>query len=820
MRYLLTLAAPLLCASALAGSIARIDSGSTVMEVDDHGSVISFERAGDGPDRRQLLAAQQPAPVLRLRLGGRWFTPDSAAWDAGSGRLKLRYNSANASAEVILLAKRDYITLELAAAEPAQSIELASWGPYPFSVGETVGEIVGVARDRSDAAGIQALNPKTLGGSPARENDIDNEFGIDDPGHYPGLPEELRKGQHFRADTARPTAFGSELQAYVRNRNTERVIDNWGHKQYTVKPFEDGGVTGSRIALFAARESQALQRIGNIEIAEGLPHPKLGGEWAKTAPEASASYLIVDFSESNIDRAVEMTRRAGLRYLYHSSPFSKWGHFELKPSLFPNGWNGFRACVAAARQAGVELGFHTLSNFITPTDGYVTPDPDPRLAIIGGSELSAAVDAAATELPVVDPALFAPKSALNTVRIGNELVRFTSVAAEGGATRLLGCERGAWGTKATAHERAARVSRLLDHDYKVFFADAALSMEIARKIATFCNHTGARQLSFDGLEGNWASGYGQYGRTLFAYAWHEALSVEHRGAIINDASNPGHFNWHINTRMNWGEPWYAGFRESQTLYRFKNQLLFERNYMPHMLGWFALRSDTSIEDAEWLLARAAGFDAGFALATSLASNAQLEADPDSADTARRFGATSAILASIGHWETARLSGAFTAEHKAALRDNRREFHLRPVTKRSWALQEAFVTKHTHPGGGAESKLEYRSPGPEQPVQWVVQSTAKAPVAGFTLRLDGKPFIELGEQAIPAGGHVRYAGGSEVVISDAAWREVARRPVSTPAIAQGATPVIFTLRAAVPADAALKLEVRALGPDSRIEARRP
>jgi len=57
--------------------------------------------------------------------------------------------------------------------------------------------------------------------------------------------------------------------------------------------------------------------------------------------------------------------------------------------------------------------------------------------------------------------------------------------------------------------------------------------------------------------------------------------------------------------------------------------------MPHMLGWFALRPDTSIEDAEWLLARAAGFDAGFALATSLASTAQLEADPSS--VARRSG---------------------------------------------------------------------------------------------------------------------------------------------------------------------------------------
>jgi len=97
--------------------------------------------------------------------------------------------------------------------------------------------------------------------------------------------------------------------------------------------------------------------------------------------------------------------------------------------------------------------------------------------------------------------------------------------------------------------------------------------------------------------------------------------------------------------------------------------------MPHMLGWFALRSDTSVEDAEWLLARAAGFDAGFALAASLASTAQLEADPKSADAAKQFGATPAILAAIKEWETARMARAFPPEVKAKLRDNTREFHL-------------------------------------------------------------------------------------------------------------------------------------------------
>jgi len=50
----------------------------------------------------------------------------------------------------------------------------------------------------------------------------------------------------------------------------------------------------------------------------------LDGVWMKIATNANCSYLIVDFSEATVDRAIEMTKRAGLQYLYHSSPFETW----------------------------------------------------------------------------------------------------------------------------------------------------------------------------------------------------------------------------------------------------------------------------------------------------------------------------------------------------------------------------------------------------------------------------------------------------------------------------------------------------------------
>ena len=308
-----------------------------------------------------------------------------------------------------------------------------------------------------------------------------------------------------------------------------------------------------------------------------------------------------------------------------------------------------------------------------------------KIARSGGSALTADVSASQTELPVADPAPFQKKTAMSAVAIDDELVRYESVSASA-PWRLLGCQRGAWGTRPTSHKSQSAVGKLMDHDYNVFLTDASLTQEVAKNVAALCNQAGTLQISLDGLEGSWSTGMGQYGRTLFAQSWYDALAPELKGSI-NDASNPGHFNWHAYTRMNWGEPWYAGFRESQTLYRFKNQLHYSRNLMPRMLGWFALRPETTIEDAEWLLARAAGFDAGFALATSLASTAQLHADPLSAETARQFGAIPAILEAIRRWETARQSGAFPEKVKADLRDNGREFHLEEAGPGRWSLYE-------------------------------------------------------------------------------------------------------------------------------------
>ena len=326
----------------------------------------------------------------------------------------------------------------------------------------------------------------------------------------------------------------------------------------------------------------------------------LNGQWAKTAREASSAYLIYPFGEEDIDYAIQLTKQAGLKYLYHPGPFKTWGHFVLNKQ-FPHGISGLKKCVDKAVQQGLYVGVHTLSNFITPNDAYVTPKPDARLAKAGRSILREEVNEIQEMIPIEAPDVFRElqNNHLKTIQIGNELIQYSAVS-DTTPWKLLGCQRGAWGTTRAIHNKGDNVELLADHGYKVFLTNPELSIEVASNIARLYNATGLRQISFDGLEGNRSTGMGNYGEILFTNAWYQKISPGIRKHYIADASRTSHYFWHIYTRMNWGEPWYAGFRESQTEYRLKNQAYFTRNLMPHMLGWFSLRPNTSPEDIEWI----------------------------------------------------------------------------------------------------------------------------------------------------------------------------------------------------------------------------
>lgn len=650
---------------------------------------------------REYLYRDTLSVLLQVRKpDGTWLRPTTMRWDPRKKTVLLSYEPSPYRIELKVEQKPSYLVFEVTKAEPAMQIDRILWGSFATTIQETVGEIVGVVRNGHFAIGIQALNLKTIGGYPKNDEGYDAS----------------------RGSAALPMPWGSTLQAYAINRARPRFADVWNgaFKNMPIEPLANETVVGSKIALFGVPETDALDTIGKIELAEGLPHPIYKGVWIKKSPHLGRSYLISDFTEADVDEMVAHTKRAGLMSLYHEGPFKTWGKYELNPAIFPSGNEGIKQAVQKAHAADIHLGVHTLTNFINPRDGYVSPIPDKRLVKRGSTVLTEDISANTTQIPIASPAYFdyEQDNWLHLVKIGNELIRYRAVSKTAPYT-LLDCQRGAFGTTATPHAKSTEIAKLFDHAYEVVFPNIPMQNEIARNLALWFNETGVDHLDFDGHEGGAASGQGDYGIEAFSKTFYDHT----KHFVVNGTSNSKHFYWHINTYCNWGEPWYGGFRESMQEYRIQNQALFERNFMPNMLGWYLMTATTSLPEMEWMLARAAGYNAGFAMVLRV-------------NDARRNPLTDTLLGAIREWEQARRSKAFSLEQRERLKKPENEFHLSKVTENHWLLYPFSWSKSfshhkrdLQPGEPTASTFEVINPDEAQPLQFRLEALASENTSG-------------------------------------------------------------------------------------------
>jgi len=661
---------------------------------------------------RDYLPKGQVGPLLAVRIGTEWNRNMQAAFNKEKKLITLVYPESHLSADIRVIQKKTHLVFELVKLTPSDRVTAICWGPYPTTIDKTIGEVVGVVRDGEYAIGLQCLNTKTIGGI------LKNGEGADDS----------------RGTVAIKQDYGSSLQAYSLDRSKSRRVTVWGenYPNMQVDPIRGETTLGSKIALFGCTESQVLNRLGEIEVAEGLPHPMINGIWVKQSPETGRAYLISDFDETTIDSMLTYTRKAGLNSLYHEGPFKSWGHFILDPKSFPNGNEGMKRCVDKASKLGLRIGVHTLSTFINTNDPYVTPIPDKRLAVTGSSVLSERVNSSANEIAVESNEYFKniKPSTLHGVLIGNEIIRFREVTAQP-PYKLLECQRGAFGTVASDHPKGESAAMVLDYPYRTVFPNFELQQEIAGNLGKFFSETGVSQMDFDGHEGCMASGEGDYGMQAFA----EKVFRETNHTLVNGTSRSSHFYWHICHYWNWGEPWYGGFRESQGDYRLENQPFLERNYMPNMLGWFLLSATTTAEDIEWMMARAAGYHAGFAMVAHYKS---LQKNPN----------TPQLLELIRLWQEAYRSKIFTADQLTRLKNPENDFHLEKANGK-WSLYPFKKYKFEHskqllqPGQPTFSEWEFENKDAKQPLSFSLTIMGKeGTINNPWLELDGFYKLEL------------------------------------------------------------------------------
>lgn len=555
------------------------------------------------------------------------------------------------------------------------------FGPVKVTLHEVVGEVVGVAQGGGIAFAMQALNIKTNGGIPQ-----EYAAGYGSRFSYAGSNTDLSVSStpyyHFAlADTK----DGAVFQLSARNRSEQEYRKVNQVEKALVLPVTGaaGTIAGARIALFGDQRSRILGRIGKVETAEGLPHPLIEGEWGKESRGAMRSYLITNFSEDELDFVLDKTQRAGFRTVYHPDPFKNWGHFEWNPSLTKGGDAGMKTLAERAAKKGIKIGVHTLSNFLTTGDAYVTPVPSNKLLKQGQLSLTAGIDDAQTTVEVAASDLFNVPLTLNTLQIGNELITFGKAEKNGDRVTLTGCTRGAFGTQKARHEKSEPLYKLWDYPYRTLFPDLELQDEFSHRLADLFNKTGIKQISFDGLEGCMYTGQDYYATARFVTEYYNRL--QDKADVINDASRLDHFLWHIHTRMNWGEPWGEEMRKGQVANRIKNQEYFRRNLFPRMLGWFLVRlaernfEATSVEDLEWALSESAGFDAGYAMSINM-------------KTLKNHGQIDRLLEAMKNWDALRYANLFTEDQKKRLKDPETEWHLEKQDDKNYLLYPLFISE--------------------------------------------------------------------------------------------------------------------------------
>ena len=605
-----------------------------------------------------------PSTLGMVAVGKTLYAPLSA--QVSSDKVVLTFEQG----DVVLSKKiRPNGSLRLEVIEIPDEIDTFFFGPYECPETVEIGEMVGACWHADGSlVCIQSLNPKTVG----QFEEPRDHFGIGE------APFINNTGFTSPGVTAAGISQGKYvLGCHADNFTRTRIVNVTGGLSNVVAeaiPAPEGQIAGAAVILTRAdSKEEMLEDICSIEIEEGLPHPTIDGEWAKTSPHAADIYF--DFGGGDIDMQIRTIQKAGVKWIYFSDPFKSWGHFKVSPNKYPGGEEQFKSFADKARAAGANVGMHTLSNFIHTWDEYVTPFPNKDLLAYDPTPIKNDLSITGTEIFIGEQLNYAVKQNLSIVRLGDELIQFDHFDAE--RMCLTGCKRGFYGTTAAAYPAGTILTHLSDHGYATLFPNHALQDDMADHIAEFINKFGMKRMSFDGLEGCRYTGHGEYGTNSYVKRVFDGIS-DHN--IISDASTSSHYRWHALTYFNWGEPWYdSDQRGGMYNYRARNVDYFSRNLLPGMLGWYKVGNSSRIyeptlpETLEFIISRSVAYQSGLCLSWGIPEG-------EKADN---------YLKIVKDWQDFRFSVKVPDEILERMKVERSDWHLERDGDK-WKLSEMVV----------------------------------------------------------------------------------------------------------------------------------
>ena len=342
--------------------------------------------------------------------------------------------------------------------------------------------------------------------------------------------------------------------------------------------------------------------------------------------QSAKSYLVTDFAWNDFRTALDLCHQGGFEYLLHRSPFSTYGHYEWNPDFAPRGDGAVAQMVQEAASEGVSLGVFVHADAISTNDAFFAPRYHSQLLRQGEVRLFDDVNSEQRDMAVYKSEVLKNPSTLNLLLVDGELISYGTMEPAGDLMLLHHCLRGVFGTRACAHSRKAPVHKVSDSSERYVFPDGVLVDTVRQHLTKRINGAGITFVEYAVSSG------------------HELLNESQRVQNVE--------RWSAQELATTGEPL--------------------------MLGWFPVRvsdkrqASTTLVDLEWVLSKAAAFNAGYGLVIDRVAM-------------RRYGQLDQAMALVEAWNTVRDAGVLTEKQKEELSDPYADWHLEPFDNEGYLL---------------------------------------------------------------------------------------------------------------------------------------
>jgi len=591
-----------------------------------------FDKTGN---REQLVLAQ-PGYFLTVRQGGRTFVPQNCHRE--NDVLSVQFEQSRVAVQIGIRPRHLFFQVKSVEGD-VDELRLFNLLVRP---GQRVSSISGLAQDDEFVVAVRATNLSMLGQVYGRSSS-----GLSPQGDSVPLPNQI----------AGVSAVATK-----------------GH-----------GLNGASVILIGCPTGEVRNVLQEALEREDAVRSSLGGPWALDAPETQGSYVFATVSEQNADAWIELAKKAGIAEIHMISWEQSLGHYQPRKDLFPNGLEGLKQVVEKIHAAGLKAGMHTLTGCLSPSDPWVTPKPDPRLAVDVRFTLAAPLDEKADriitqEKPENLDTVWAYGGHGNVLRMGDELIQYSGLAQEP-PYGFTGCRRGAFGTQPQKHEAGAVAEHLFVR-YGCFLPDenSTLVDEIAQAIADVYNTCGFDMIYMDGAEGMPGGWYG-------ISRMREAIFRRLKRPALVEASCWDYHSWAFHSRLGaWDHPNW-GLKPFVDWHCRSNEEHRRSSLLPVQLGWWAILGADRDHDAE--LPDEFEYLCAKSLAFGMAMSFQGVAPGDNPPCARQ----PEYLEMLGRYERLRLSNVVPSAIRERLKEAGQDFHLEMGDDGSWAFRPADYLAH-------------------------------------------------------------------------------------------------------------------------------